>query len=99
MATIGRLGLGWPALRRHLFPRRRAAVVPGTERTFPPGLLRSADLVTCDIRGHHLEQGVPDEPGGAASAGFGGENVVSVALSVSLARDGSVHSSCHVGRP
>jgi hypothetical protein len=91
MAMIGRLGLGTP--QKHLLPRRTKAVIPGTQRLFPIGLMRPADLVTCDILGHHLEDGVPEDPG-TSEAGYGGKNVVSVSLRVTLNRDGSVTASC-----
>jgi hypothetical protein len=94
MATIDRLGLTWAQLRAHLVKRRRVAVLPGTTHTFPPGTLREADLVTCDIRGHHLEQGVPSR--GPSSTGYGGAGIVSVTLSVIRRPDGAVRASCHV---
>jgi hypothetical protein len=93
MATIRRLGIGWPSLRAHLLPRRREAVLPGGRQTFPPGLLRPADLVTCTILGRNLEDGVPLEYG-TSSTGYGGTNVTSVTLSVTHNRDGSVTASC-----
>ena len=96
MAMIGRLGIGWRSLRAHLLPRRREAVLPGMRRTFRAALLRPADLVTCDILGHKLEDGVPIEFG-TSTAGYGGKNVTSVTLSVTHNRDGSVTASCHVG--
>jgi hypothetical protein len=99
MATIGRLGLSWDVLQKHLVPRRHESVLPGTEHVFPPGVLRPADLVTCDILGHHLEIGVPIESGPGASMGWGGANVISVTLSVAHRPDGSVDASCHRGRP
>ncbi len=97
MAMIGRLGIGWQSLRAHLLPRRREAVMPGMQRTFPAGLLRPADLFTCDILGHKLEDGVPIEYG-TSSTGYGGKNVTSVVLSVTRNRDGSVTASCHTGK-
>jgi hypothetical protein len=97
MATLGQFGMSWDVLQKHLLPRRHETVLPGTERIFPPGVLRTADLVTCDIRGHHLEVGVPVEtgPGSGASMGYGGANVVSVTLTVAHRRDGTVDASCH----
>jgi hypothetical protein len=99
MATLGRLGLSWQVLQKHLVPRRRGTVLPGTSRTFPAGDLRAADLVTCDVLGHHLEAGVPDTTGPDAeeTVGFGGANVVSVFLSVTHNRDGSVTARCGKG--
>src|ERR1041385_4685484 len=94
MATLGKLGLSWDALRKHLEPRRHEAVLAGEQRTFPAGRLRPADLVTCDILGHHLRVGVPVETGLGASEGYGGANVVSVTLKVTRNRDGSVPADC-----
>ena len=79
-----------PADHRHL---RRPA---GRPQTFPSGVLRPADLVTCKILGHKLEDGVPIEYV-TSSTGYGGKNVTSVTLSVTHNRDGSVTASCHVG--
>jgi hypothetical protein len=99
MTTIGRLGLGWAVLRKHLVVRRVEAVTPGIARLFLPGDLRAADLVTCTIRGHHLQLGVPVSVGPPASTGFGGANVTSVTLSTTHNRDGSVSANCHTGNP
>jgi hypothetical protein len=101
MATIGRLGLSWNVLQKHLLSRRHEIVLPGTEHVFPPGVLRPADLVTCDILGRKLQVGVPIESGAGsgASNGYGGTNVVSVTLSVAHRRDGSVDATCHRGDP
>jgi hypothetical protein len=97
MAMIRRLGIGpWQSLRAHLVPRRREAVFPSTSKTFPSGVLRPADLVTCTILGHSLQDGVPIEYG-TSSEGYGGANVTSVTLSVTHNRDGSVTASCHTG--
>jgi hypothetical protein len=96
MAMIRRLGIGWQSLRAHLLPRRREAVLPSVQQTFPSGVLRPADLVTCKILGHKLEDGVPIEYG-TSSTGYGGANVTSVTLSVTHNHDGSVTASCHVG--
>jgi hypothetical protein len=95
METIGRFGLSWPLLRQHLVPRRHGVVRPGTTRRFPPGVLRAADLVTCNILGHHLEVAVPVETWGRATAGYGGRQ--QVVLTVAHNRDGSVTASCHRG--
>src|SRR6266545_1414685 len=96
MATIGRFGLSWDVLQKHLLPRRHEAVLPGTRRVFPPSALRATDLVTCDILGHHLEAGVPvpTGPEGRVSTGYGGVNIVSVVLTIAHNRDGSVSASC-----
>jgi hypothetical protein len=64
-----------------------------------PGDLRAADLVTCDIRGHHLQRGVPIDVGPPASTGFGGANVTTVTLTAAHNRDGSVSTSCEVEKP
>jgi len=96
MTTIGRFGIGWSVLQRHLVARRHVSVLPGLPRTFAAGVLRATDLVTCDILGHHLEAGVPVERGQDAkeTTGFGGAGVVSVALTVAHNSDGSVTASC-----
>jgi hypothetical protein len=101
MATLGRFELSWKVLEKHLLPRRHETLLPGTEHVFPPGVLRPADLVTCDILGHHLEVGVPVEsgPGSGASNGYGGANVITVTLAVAHRRDGSVSATCHRGNP
>jgi hypothetical protein len=65
----------------------------GMQRTFPAGVLRPADLVTCDLLGHKLETGVPIEFA-TSSTGYGGKNVTSVVLRVTRNRDGSVTASC-----
>ena len=38
MATLGRLGMSWDVLRKHLLPRRHEAVLAGTKRSFPSGV-------------------------------------------------------------
>jgi hypothetical protein len=96
MAMIRRLGIGWQSLRAHLLPRRREAVLPSTSQTFASGVLRPADLVTCTILGHELEDGVPIEYV-TSSTGYGGKNVTFITLSVTHNRDGSVTASCHPG--
>ena len=96
MATIRRLGIGWPSLRAHLLPRRREAVLPSMTKSYASGALRPGDLVTCTILGHELEDGVPIEYG-TSSTGYGGANVTSVTLSVTHNRDGSVTANCHIG--
>jgi hypothetical protein len=96
MAMIRELGIGFQSLEAHMLPRRREAVLPGTQRTFPSGLLRPGDVVTCDILGHKLEDGVPVEFL-TSSTGYGGKNVTSVTLSVTHNRDESVSASCHTG--
>jgi hypothetical protein len=97
MATLGRFDMGDNVLQKHLVARRHEAVLAGTKRIFPPGVLRPADLVTCDILGHHLALGVPTQTGPSSSSGYNGKNVVAVALAVALRRDGSVSASCHTG--
>ena len=96
MEMIRRLGIGWQSLRRHLVPRRRGVVGAGITRTFLPGELRPADLVTCTILGHKLMTGVPLTVG-SSSTGYGGRNVVSVTLRVTLNQDRSVTASCRKG--
>jgi hypothetical protein len=97
MATLGRFGMSWAMLQKHLLPRRHEAVLAGTIRVFAAGVLRPADLVTCDIRGHHLALGVPNDTGPGASVGYGGGNIVSVTLTVTRHEDGSVRATCHTG--
>lgn len=98
MATIAALRIGrWNVFRGHLVPRRQQAVLPGTTVTYPSGVLRPTDLVTCDILGHHLEVGVPTLTGQPASTGFGGANVISVTLAVTRNASGSVTASCKRG--
>jgi hypothetical protein len=99
MATLGRLRMDWKSLQKHLLPRRTETLLPGTERTFPAGALRPADLVTCTILGHHLGVGVPETsgPDSGVSNGYGGANVISVTLAVERNRDGSVSATCHRG--
>jgi hypothetical protein len=96
MALIDSLGIA-QALESHLLPRRSESVLAGLTRTFAPGVLRPGDLVTCDILGHHLEQGVPDSVE-ASSTGFGGGNVASVVLRVAWRSDGSVTATCEKGQ-
>jgi hypothetical protein len=79
-----------------MLPRRRESVLPGTQRTLPAALLRPGDVVTCDILGHKLADGVPIEFA-TSSTGYGGRNVISVTLSVTHNRDGSVTANCHKG--
>lgn len=100
MATLGHFRMSWASLQKHLLPRRQKSVVAGTARTFPPGTLRTADLVTCEILGHRLEVGVPEGsgPGSSATNGYGGANVTTVTLTIVRNRDGSVSASCHRGR-
>jgi hypothetical protein len=96
MAMIDRFEIGWQSLRAHLLPRRREQVMPGLPQTFPAGTLRPGDLVTCEILGHKLEDGVPIEFA-SSSTGYGGKNVTSVTLRVTHNRDGSVTASCRRG--
>ena len=96
MATLDRLGIGRSAvLESHLAPRRTETLFPGVPRSFPSGVMRPGDLVTCDIRGHHLETGVPSDSGFPESVGYQGSRVVTVTLDVARARDGTVTASCH----
>jgi hypothetical protein len=100
MAMIGRLGLGrWTVLQSHLLPRRHERVVPGVQRTFASGVLRPGDLITCDIRGHHLEAGVQTGSGPSQSVGYSGAHIITVTLEVARDRGGTVLASCHDGDP
>jgi hypothetical protein len=96
MVTLGRLGMSWDALQQHMLPRRHESVRAGTKRTFPSGVLRPSDLVTCDIRGQHLELGVPSVIGHPWKTGYDGQNVTAVTLSLTRHADGSVTASCAV---
>lgn len=82
-------------LKKHLLPQHHEEVLPETKRVFPPGVLEPADLVTCDIRGHHLESGVPTYTG-STSTGYSGANTLGVILAINRHRDGSVEASCHL---
>ena len=84
------------ARRLELQPRRRKTVVPGVPHTFSAGTLRPGDLVTCEILGHKLEDGIPIGYE-TSSTGYGGKNVTSVTLSVTHDRDDSVTASCRRG--
>jgi hypothetical protein len=96
MPTIREFGLSWDVLEKHLVPRRRNSVRPGTRVRFRPGVLRPADLVACNIFGHRLKVGVPIETAHRAVASYGGTYPV-VVLTVAHNRDGSVTASCHRG--
>ena len=92
MRLIDKLGLDWEVLHAHLVPRREGHLIGGESKTFPD--LRAGDLVTCDIHGRHLEEGVPtDTEGGVSSTGYGGKGVVTVTLKVAL-RNNLVRASC-----
>ena len=98
MAMLGRLGLGpWGVLKHHLVPRRERNLNGVERRTFAAGTLRPGDVVTCDIRGHHLEAGVPEITGQTERTGYGGKNIVSVRLALLRHADGSVTADCGVG--
>ncbi len=98
MATLGRLGMSWSVLRSHLVPRRHETVRAGTKHTFPSGALRPSDLVTCNIRGHHLELGVPTIIGHPTFTGFGGAKHDYVSLGITRHADGSVTAACLIVR-
>jgi hypothetical protein len=98
MATLGQLGVSWNVLQAHLVPRRRESVPAGTKRTFPSGVLRPSDLVTCNIRGHHLELGVPKVTERPTFTGFGGKKHDYVSLGVTRHADGSVTAACLIVR-
>jgi hypothetical protein len=95
MATLEGLGMSDGVLEEHLLPRRSQELLPGTTHVFPPGILEPADLVTCNIRGRHLELGVPTSTGPSASVGYGGANIVGVTLTAGRQADGAVDASCH----
>lgn len=94
MRLIGELGIA-PMLYAHLLPRRREGLIGGEQRTFPPGAMRSGDLVVCEIGGRRLENGVPiDTEGDGSSTGYDGVGVGTVTLAVVRHRDGSVTATC-----
>jgi len=99
METLGRFGMSWEVLQKHLLPRRHETVLAETTHVFAPGALEVADLVTCDIRGHHLDFGVPAQTGPSGSVGYSGANIVSVTLTVARRADGAVEARCHTGDP
>ena len=76
-------------------PRDRTG---GTKRTFPSGALRPSDLVTCNIRGHHLQLGVPTIIGHPTFTAFGGAKHDYVSLGVTRHADGSVTAACLIVR-
>jgi hypothetical protein len=94
---IQAFALTWDVLRQHLVPRRYRSMRSGTTRHFAAGVLRAADLVTCNILGYHLALGVPVTPGGRASLSSGRPRSA-VVLWVAYNRDASVTASCHRGR-
>ncbi len=98
MPTLGKLGL-FKALQRHIRPPRHGNVPAGQTMTFPPGALRPGDLLTCHIRGHHLELGIVDRVGSMGSNGFGGKDVVSVTLTATRHSDGAITTRCYQGKP
>jgi len=96
MATLERLGMGPDSvLRDHLLPRRHEEVLAGTTHVFAAGELDVADLVSCDIHGHHLEAGVPSSAEQPATIGYNGANIVGVTMTVERHQDGSVEADCH----
>jgi Subtilisin inhibitor-like len=90
---LGRLGISWELLQKHV-TRRRVEIRPETRRVFEPGELEVADLVTCDIRGHHLEASVLSHSGSPVTVGYGGTNNM-VTMTVQTREDGSVAADCH----
>ena len=99
METLGRFGMSWEVLQKHLLPRHHETVLPETTHVFAPGTLQVADLVTCDIRGHHLDFGVPAHTGPSGSVGYSGAYIVGVTLTVVRRADGSVEARCHTDDP
>jgi hypothetical protein len=91
---LGRLGISWEVLQKHVF-RRHEEMLPETKRVFEPGELEVADLITCDIRGHHLEASVPSHRGSPVTVGYSGADIVGVTMTVQTREDGSVAADCH----
>ena len=85
-------------LQKHLLRRRHEIVLAGAKHLFPPGVLRPADLITCDIRGHHLSVGVPTVAEQRVSTGYNGKNTVAVNLTVTRHSDGSATAACLIVR-
>lgn len=93
MELIAKLEIG-RALDAHLLPRRNERLSGREERTIPPGVLRPADLVSCQIDARRLEVGVPIEPEMTSETGYEGVGVTTVRLTVTRHRDDSVTASC-----
>lgn len=98
MELLGTLGLDDKVLEAHLIPRAHKEVLPGTTHVFAPGEIEVADEVTCDIRGHHLEAGVPAYTAGPLTVGYDGLNIIPVTMTVQRHDDGSVEVACHTGK-
>lgn len=92
MPTIGRLGIGWTVLEQHIGPQRQQAVPAGRSVTFPSGVLRAGDLVTCNLGGNHWEMGVPNAVIPLS------EHYSTGPLNVHPRPDGSVVASCRAKR-
>ena len=95
MATLERFGMDTNVLEAHMLPRRHEFVLPETRRVFEPGTLEVGDEITCDIRGHHLDAGVPSNTGEPMSIGYNGRYIVGVTMTVERHEDGSVVADCH----
>jgi hypothetical protein len=98
MELLKALGMDDKVLAAHMLPRVHKEVLPETTHVFAPGELQVADVVTCDIRGHHLEAGVPAYTGGPLTVGYDGLNIVPVTMTVERGDDGSVEVACHTGK-
>jgi hypothetical protein len=98
MELLKAFGMDDNVLGAHMLPRAHKEVLPGTTHVFAPGEIQVADVVTCDIRGHHLEVGVPVYTGGPVTVGYDGLNIAPVAMTVERRDDGSVEVACHTGK-
>jgi hypothetical protein len=98
MEMLEALGMDDKVLEAHMLPRAHKEVLPGTTHVFAPGEIEVADEVTCDIRGHHLEAGVPAYTGGPVTVGYDGLNILPVTMTVQRHDDGSVEAACHTGQ-
>jgi hypothetical protein len=94
MATLGRFGLTIDVLQKHLAVRRHRAVVAGTSRVFPVGLLRPTDYVTCAVPGQILSVGVPLKNGQRSRITFVRKAAPPIALLVIYEKSGSVRAIC-----
>ena len=98
MATLERFGMDDEVREAHMLPRRHESVLPESRRVFEPGTLEVGDEITCDIRGHHLDAGVPSYVGEPMSIAYNGRYIVGVTMTVELHEDGSLVADCHTDR-
>lgn len=75
---------------KHLLPLRPLVLKKPTVKTYPPGKLEPADLVSCDIAGSHIELPVPFVAGWEKTPPLLGTAI----LNVYRHHNGSVTVSC-----